>query len=73
MFLGMGNHGHSLHRLFNSVVIPDDNMRQAGSNPEGKAFRSLLMRMRDGNVTFHSIMLTWSNLVQQLVSTLIRV
>ena len=46
MFLGMGR---SLV-MFNAVVILDD-MRQAGSNPEAIAFRSLLMRMRDGKVT----------------------
>ena len=37
--------------MFNTVVILDDIMRQAGRNPEATAFRSLLMRMRDGKVT----------------------
>ena len=46
----ISNHGHSLYRLFNTVVILDDIMRQAGSNPEAIAFRSLLMSMRDGKV-----------------------
>ena len=41
----ISDHGHSLYRLFNTVVILDI-MRQAGSNPEAIAFRSLQMRMR---------------------------
>ena len=44
-------HRHSLYRLLNTVVILDDIMRQPGSNPEAIAFRSLLMRMRDGRIT----------------------
>ena len=47
----ISDHGHSLYRLFNTVVIFDDITRQAGSNPEAIAFRSLLIRMRDGKVT----------------------
>ena len=39
-----------IYRLFNTLVILDDIMRQAGRNPEAIAFRNLLMRMRDGRV-----------------------
>ena len=47
----MSDHGHCLYLLFDTVVILDEIMRQAGCNPEAQAFRGLLMRMRDGRVT----------------------
>ena len=77
----ISDHGHSFYRLFNTVVILDDIMRQAGSNPEAIAFRSLLMRMRDGKFTetdWHLLLQHSPNnvdmvkLVQQLDCTLIR-
>ena len=47
----VSDHGHSLYLMFDSVIILDQIMRQAGENPEAIAFRALLMRMRDGQVT----------------------
>ena len=43
------DHGHMLYSSFNTVVILDQVMRQVGES--ATAFRALLMRMRDGNVT----------------------
>lgn len=57
----ISDHGHSLYLLFETVVILDEIMRQAGSNPEAQAFRSLLMRMRDGNITEQD----WHHLLQR--------
>ena len=62
----ISDHGHSLYRLFNTVIL-DDVMQQAGSNPEAIVFINLLLRMRDGKVTeeigilslnIHPVMLT---------------
>ena len=47
----VSDHGHSLYLMFESVIILDQVMRQAGDDPEAIAFRALLMRMRDGKVT----------------------
>ena len=47
----MSDHGHNLYSLFDTIVILDKVMRQAGDNPDALSFRSLLMRMRDGRVT----------------------
>ena len=47
----VSDHGHSLYLMFESVIIFDQVMRQAGDDPEAIAFRALLMRMRDGKVT----------------------
>ena len=47
----VSDHGHSLYLMFESVIILDLVMRQAGDDPEAIAFRALLMRMRDGKVT----------------------
>ena len=37
--------------MFDTVVILDEVVRQAGDDPDVLSFRSLLMRMRDGRVT----------------------
>ena len=37
--------------MFESVIILDQVMRPAGEDPEAVAFRALLMRMRNGEVT----------------------
>ncbi|CAB4032530.1 ATP-dependent DNA helicase PIF1 [Paramuricea clavata] len=47
----VSDHGHSLYLMFESVIILDQVMRQAGEDPEAIAFRALLMRMRNGEVT----------------------
>ena len=47
----VSDHCHSLYLMFQSVIILDQVMRQAGDDLEAIAFRALLMRMRDGKVT----------------------
>ncbi|CAB4005609.1 ATP-dependent DNA helicase PIF1-like [Paramuricea clavata] len=47
----VSDHGHSLYLMFESVTILDQVMRQAGDDHETVAFRALLMRMRNGEVT----------------------
>ena len=45
--------------MFHSVIILDQIMRQAGQDPEAVAFRALLMRMRNGQVTEDDWKLLW--------------
>ncbi|XP_028394514.1 ATP-dependent DNA helicase PIF1-like [Dendronephthya gigantea] len=47
----ISDHGHSMYLTFDYVVILEQVMRQIGEDPEVVAFRALLMRMRDGQVT----------------------
>ncbi len=47
----VSDHGHSLYLMFDSVIILEQVMRQAGEDTETIAFRGLLMRMRNGKVT----------------------
>jgi ATP-dependent exoDNAse (exonuclease V) alpha subunit len=47
----VSDHGHSLYLIFESVIILDQVMRQAGEDPEAVAFRALRMRIRNGKVT----------------------
>jgi ATP-dependent DNA helicase PIF1 len=47
----VSDHRHSLYLMFEFVIILDQVMRQAGEDPEAVAFRALLMRMRNGEVT----------------------
>jgi hypothetical protein len=47
----VSDHGHSLYLMFDSVIILQQVMRQAGEDPEAIEFRGLLMRMRNGEVT----------------------
>ena len=44
-------HGHSIYGLFETVVMPSENIRQAGNNPESEQFRAILLRLRDGQST----------------------
>ena len=43
----VSDHGHSLYLMFESVIILDQVMRQAGEDPEAVAFRALRMRIRN--------------------------
>ncbi len=47
----VSDHGHSLYLMFDSVIILEQVMHQAGEDTETIAFRGLLMRMRNGKVT----------------------
>jgi hypothetical protein len=47
----VSDHGHSLYLMFESVIILDQVMRQPGEDPEAVAFRALVMRMRNEEVT----------------------
>ena len=47
----VSDHGHSLYLMFDSVIILEQVMRQAGEDTETITFRGLLMRMRNGKVT----------------------
>ena len=47
----ISEHAHNLYLMFENVVVLDMIMCQAGGNPEAIAFRALLMRMRDGQIT----------------------
>ena len=47
----ISDHSHSMYLTFDYVVILEQVMRQIGEDPEAIAFRALLMRMRDGQVT----------------------
>ena len=44
-------HGHSIYGLFQTVVMPSENIRQAGNNPEAEQFRAIFLRLRDGQST----------------------
>ncbi|XP_028414077.1 ATP-dependent DNA helicase PIF1-like [Dendronephthya gigantea] len=68
----ISDHGHSMYLTFDHVVILEQVMRQIGEDPEVVAFRALLMRMRDGQVTemdwrlliqHSSLTFQWINLV----------
>ena len=47
----ISDHGHNMYLTFDYVVILGQVMRQIGKDPEVLAFRALLMRMRDGQIT----------------------
>ena len=47
----LGDQGHTIYKLFDTVVLLTEVMRQAGNNPEAVAFRSLLSSLRDGKST----------------------
>ena len=42
--------GHAIYQLFITVVILSQALRQAGSDSGALAFRSFLLRLRDGTV-----------------------
>ena len=48
---GAGSHGYTMYQLFTKVVILQQVMRQLGSDADTTAFRQLLMRLRNGQVT----------------------
>ena len=54
-------HGYTIYRTFSTVVILDQVLRQAGTDPSICAFRELLLRLRDGNVTQED----WQTLLQR--------
>ena len=54
-------HGHSIYSMFTSVIILSCVLRQAGSHPAVEAFRDLLLRLRDGNLTQND----WKLLLQR--------
>lgn len=43
--------GYHVYLTFNTVVILDQVLRQSGRSPEDEQFRTLLLRLRNGNVT----------------------
>ena len=59
---GIESHGHTVYKLFTSVIILKEMARQAGSNPDNIEFRELLLRLRDGHCTQEdwALLLSWS-------------
>ncbi len=45
-------HGHSVYRMFTTVVILSQVLRQAGTDPAVQTFRDLLSRLRDGKISY---------------------
>ena len=45
---GASSHGYTMYQLFTKVVILQQIVRQAGTDPDTIKFRELLMRLRDG-------------------------
>lgn len=43
-------HGHTIYQLFTTIVILEQTLRQGGADPDAVAFRSLLLRLRDGTI-----------------------
>ena len=54
-------HGFSVYQIFSTVIILQQILRQAGTDSHIKAFRHLLMRIRDGTPT-HSY---WKSLLDR--------
>lgn len=44
-------HGYTIYRTFSTVVILEQVLRQAGTDPSTCTFRELLLRLRDSNLT----------------------
>ena len=57
---GVTFHGYSVYRMFSTVVILNQVLRQAGADPRIQSFRELLLRIRDGNITHND----WQTLLQ---------
>ena len=55
---GKGSHGHTIYKLFNKVVILDQVIRQSGTSTESIQFREILMRLRNGEAD-------WTTLLQR--------
>ena len=47
----MNSHGHTMYRLFTTVVFLTEMVRQQGSDHESMKFRELLLRLRNGCTT----------------------
>ena len=45
------SHGYTVYRLFTTVVILKEMVRQQGTTPANILFRELLLRLRDGKST----------------------
>ena len=58
-------HGHTMYRLFTTVVTLTQALRQAGSDSDTLAFRNLLLRLRDGAVNHDD----WRMLLQHTPQT----
>ena len=43
-------HGHTIYQLFTTIIILEQSVWQAGFDHEAVAFRSLLLRLRDGTI-----------------------
>ena len=54
-------HGHTLYRMFTTVVILNQILRQNGNDSDDEVFRNLLMHLRNGQVS-HS---DWQLLMQR--------
>lgn len=54
-------HGYTIYCTFSTVVVLNQVLRQAGTNSSACAFRELLMRLRDGNVSHDD----WQILLQR--------
>jgi len=48
---GFTFHGYTVYRMFSTVVILTQVLRQAGADPHIQAFRELLLRIRNGIIT----------------------
>ena len=44
-------HGHTIYRLFTTVIILEQTLRQSGSDLAALAFRDMLLRLRDAKVS----------------------
>lgn len=53
-------HGHTLYQLFTTTVFLEQSHRHAGFDPDAVAFRSLLLRLRDGTVNHSDWLLAHS-------------
>ena len=47
----LASHGHTIYKIFTTVVILDQILRQSQNDEETNEFRSLLSRLRDGQTT----------------------
>lgn len=47
----LAQHGYTIYRLFNTVVVLNQVQRQSGTSPPVVEFRNLLIRLRDDTVT----------------------
>lgn len=57
----IAQHGYSIYKLFTTVIILHQMLRQSGTDASTEAFRQLLLRLRDGLTTKED----WKLLLQQ--------